>query len=324
MALSDLAIFTDYAYDTMTEVLAQNVQLFNAASNGMLVLGVGGFGGDFSDHSFWAQVDGLVRRRNPYGDGPIAEKVLTQKIDTLVKVAAGTPPIRMDPAWMAWIARSPEEPAIAMGKQLAVLVMADMLNVAIGCVTAAILKTPALVNDITGNTGADALPSPLALANTVIKLGDVSNELRGYIMHSKSWNDLYGHALTNNERLFEYGTVAVSADPMGRRYIMNDNPALVDSSVANSPKFHTLTLSAGAVTIEQNPDFNDNWSDTNGNENIKRTYQAEWSYNVGVKGFTYDKTAGHAPNDAALFAAGSWDQTTTSIKNGPGAILVSK
>ena len=323
MALSDLAIFSEYTYSAFTEVLAQNVDMFNGSSDGAILLRVEAFGGDYNDKSFYAALAGIVRRRNPYADGPIAEKVLAQKIETLVKIAAGAGPIRIDPAWYAWIKRDPSEAAAAMGQQLAKQMLADMLNVSIGVVTAAISNVGALVHDISGGTDTAALPSPLALANTAIALGDTQSDIRCWVMHSKTWNDLYGNALTNNERLFDYGSVAVTRDPTGRRYIMVDNPGLV---VAGTPvKFHTLGLTEGAVEITQNDDYFDNWSTTNGGENIKRTYQAEWSYNAGVKGFTWDKAnGGHAPSDASLFTGTNWDQVATSIKDGPGVMLVSK
>lgn len=325
MALSDLAVFNEYAYSIFTEVLAQNVELFNAASDGTLVLRVAAISGDFSDTSFYAALPGLVRRRNPYADGTIAEKVLSQKIDTIVKVAAGTPPVRIDPAWYAWILRNPSEAAVVLGKQLAKQVLADKLNVALGTVTAAISKTPALVKDISANAGGAGLPSPLSLGNTAIALGDAMGQIGIWMMHSKTWNDLYGQALTNNERLFDYGTVAVSRDPTGRRYLMVDNPNfIVMPPGGGTAKFHTLGLTSGAVDITMNDDYFENWSTTNGSENIHRTFQAEWSYNVGVKGFSYDKAnGGHAPTDAALFSATSWDQTVTSIKDGPGVMLIS-
>ena len=323
MALSDLAVFNEYTYSTLTEVLAQNVELFNSATDGALTLRVDAMQGDFSDTTFYAALSGIVRRRNPYADGAIAEKVLTEKINTIVKVAAGTPPIRIDPAWYAWIKRNPAEAAAVLGQQMAKQVLADMLNTSIGTVTAALSNTPAIVNDISGNQGAAALPSPLALGNTAIKLGDNMSAILCWIMHSKSWNDLYGEALTNNERLFDYGNVAVSRDPMGRRYIMADNPGLMIAGATT--KFHLLGLTEGASEITQNDDYFENWSTTNGNENIHRTFQAEWSYNVGVKGFSYDKAnGGHAPTDATLMAAASWDQTVTSLKDGPGVMLVSQ
>lgn len=323
MALSDLQIFSEYTYSAQTEVLAQIVELFNAATDGALVLRVEAIQGDYSDSVFWTAISGLVRRRNPYGDGAIAEKVLAQKTDTMVKVAAGTPPVRIDPAWLAWIKANPAEAAAVMGQQMAVQTLADMLDVSVGSITAALLNVgPTVVNDISAASAPNDLPSPIALANTAIKFGDRLSSIACWIMHSKSWNDLYGNALTNAERLFDYGGVNVIRDPQGRRYVMADVPGLV---VPGTPsKFHTLGLTPGAVEISQSDDFFDNWSTTNGNENIKRTYQAEWSYAVGLKGFTWDKAnGGHAPTNAALFTGTNWDQIATSIKDTAGVMLVS-
>lgn len=329
MALSDLQVFSEYSYSSMTEVLAQKVELFNGASDGGMVLKVNAIQGDFSDSVFYAAVAGLVRRRNPYGDGSVAEKVMAQRVDTMVKVAAGTPPVRLDPAWFNWIKRSPAEAGAAMGQQLAKQTLADMVNVAVGSVVAAISQHPELVNDISGASGVNALPSPIALANTSIKLGDMSGDIPAWMMHSKSWNDLYGNALTNAERLFTYGTTNVIRDPQGRRYIVADIPALLTAAVTGgSPqpaKFRMLGLTPAAVEIDQSDDYLDNWSTTNGNENIKRTFQAEWSYSVGVKGHAWDKAnGGKAPNDAALLTATNWDQVVTSLKDGPGVMLIAQ
>lgn len=329
MALSDLQVYSDFVYQTKTEVLAQVVDLFNAATQNCIQLTAAPSGGDFKDEIFYGAVSGLVRRRNVYGDGAVAEKVMNQKVDTMVKIGAGTPPVRMDPAWWAWIKRDVHEAAAAMGQQLAKQSLADMLNVALGTTVAAISNVAGLQNDIKAQTGVAALPSPLALSNTAVLLGDYMNEVQCWVMTSKSLNDLYGNALANNERLFSVGNVNVTRDPFGRLYVMTDAPALVTPAVsgagAHPAYFRTLGLTPGAVTIETQDDFFANDSITNGNENIKATYQAEWSYMAGVKGFTWDKVnGGKAPNDAALFTATNWDQIVASIKDGPGVMLVSQ
>lgn len=105
MALSDLQVFSEYAYSSMTEVLSQQVALFNAASRGTLVLSSAAHQGDFSDAAMWAKISGLVRRRNVYGSGSVTEKHLQHLLETSVKVAAGTPPIRIDPSFLRWIQR---------------------------------------------------------------------------------------------------------------------------------------------------------------------------------------------------------------------------
>ena len=339
MALSDLQVYNEFTYTVMTEVLTQQVELFNGATDNALQLSSKPRGGDFADEIFYGAVSGLVRRRNPYGDGAVTEKVMSQKVDTIVKVAAGTPPIRMDPAWFAWIKRAPEEAAAAMGQQLAKQTLADLINVAVGTVTACLLKgsSSGLVTDISGGTGATppaggtgTLPSPLALSNTAGKLGDYMSEIVCWLMHSKTMTDLYGNSLSNNERLFNYGNVNVIRDPFGRLYVMADVPALMVPAVGSggaqhSAWFHTLGLTQGAVEIDTQDDYYQNISETNGNENIHRTFQAEWSYMAGVKGFAWDKTnGGKAPNDAALFSSANWDQIVTSLKDGPGVMLVSQ
>jgi hypothetical protein len=60
----------------------------------------------------------------------------------------------------------------------------------------------------------------------------------------------------------------------------------------------------------------------NGDENITRSWQAQWSYNVGLKGFAWDKTAGgHSPSNAALATGTNWDRFATETKDLAGVIV---
>src|SRR5512133_3720299 len=103
MALSDLQVFSEYSYSTYTEMLDYNVALFNTATRGGLILQPSAHQGDYSEQAIWAKLSGLVRRRNAYGTGTVSELVLSQILDRSVKVAAGTPPVRIDPGMMKWI-----------------------------------------------------------------------------------------------------------------------------------------------------------------------------------------------------------------------------
>src|ERR1044072_32225 len=103
MALSDLAVYSEYAYSTATELLSQQINLFNAATNGAISLSLAANQGDFNDVAFFKKVSGLVRRRNAYGSGAQSEKVLQMLVDTMVKIAAGTPPVRIERGMFNWI-----------------------------------------------------------------------------------------------------------------------------------------------------------------------------------------------------------------------------
>lgn len=321
MALSDLAVFSEYAYSAYTEVQRQQVDLFNAATGGAIILQGAAHQGDFSDVAFFARVTGgLVRRRNAYGSGTVAEKVLKHLVDTSVKVAAGTPPVRLDPGQFRWIQQNPEVAGAAMGQQLAQDSMADMLNTGLGAAYAALTQVTAIKYDATGNTAPDDGPTWNNLNNGQAKFGDASSQIAAWIMHSTPMHKLYGNNLNNSERLFTYGTVNVIRDPFGKLLVMTDSANLV---AAGSPNvYHILGLVPGAVMVGQNNDFDANEETKNGDENIIRTYQAEWSYNVGVRGFAWDKgNGGKSPTDAALFTSTNWDRYSTSEKDLAGVIV---
>lgn len=319
MALSDLAVYSEYAYTTMTEIVAQEVEKFNTASQGTIILAAAANQGDFSDVAGWKKVDGLVRRRNAYSSGSVTAKTLQSIVDTMVKVAAGTPPINIDPGQFLWIQQNPEIAGTILGKQLAGDMLADMLNTGLLCAYSAMIQNTAILYDATGDTP-DEL-SFAAMNKASGKLGDRSGAIQAWVTHSVPYHDLIGANLANSTQLFKFETVAVQADHLGRPIIVTDSTSLIDTA-ATPDTYHCLGLVNSAIVVEQNPDYIANESTTNGNENINRTWQAEWSYNVGIKGYSWDKTnGGKSPSNAALATSTNWDKYVTSDKDGPGVIL---
>jgi hypothetical protein len=250
----------------------------------------------------------------------VAALTLQHLVDTMVKIAAGTPPVRIDPGQFAWIQRSPQEAGAVIGQQLAVASLADMVNTAAAAVAAALSGQAAIIYDGTADTP-DTMNARM-LNRGASKFGDRSNRIAAWLMHSTPLADFYDNALQNASQLFTYGTVNVVRDPFGRRFIVSDIPALVTAGTPNI--YSTLGLVPGAVRVDTNGDFTDNVDTTNGDENILRTYQAEWSYSLGILGFTWDKTnGGKAPTNSALATATNWDKTATDIKNLAGVLVKS-
>lgn len=319
MALSDLAVFSEYVYLAQTEVLRQQVELFNAASRGTIALGTKAHVGDYSDAASWAKVSGLVRRRNPYGSGVVTHKTLEMLVDTMVKVAAGTPPIDMPPSQFRWIQKNPEEGGTIVGQQLAKDTLADMLNTSVAAAAAALSgEAEVVVSDAANFFSFPTFNTAQAL------FGDAYTDIRAWVMHSKPLFNLFGNAIANAEALFSFDTVNVRQDGFGRVFIITDSPGLVNLT-PTPDQYHTLGLTTGAIQIDQNSDFDDHMDTSNGDENIQRNYQAEWSYELGVKGFSWDKSnGGAAPNDAALVVSSNWDRIATSHKDLAGVLVVTK
>lgn len=314
--LGDLTVFNEYAYSAMTEVLRQQIDLFNTASNGAIALRSSAHQGDYSESVFYKLLSGLVRERDERDATPTAVSAikLEHELDRTVKIARGTPPVEMPPSQWRWIQRNPAEAGAAMGQQLAVAMMADMLNTSIAGLVAALSTANQL--DVTATS--DTAMSAANLNSATALFGDRSGEISVWISHSKSLHDFYGLAIANATTLFTYGTINVMGDPFGRRFIVTDSSELITATT----NYHCLGLVPGAAYIGQNNDFESNWDTSNGYENIQRSYQAEWSFQLGYKGFRYDTTGGANPAIAAIRTNTNWDQNVSDIKDTAGVDLV--
>lgn len=317
MALADLSQFNKRVFTTATEIIRQKLEVFNAASRGTMVLRTASNGPNYNEESFFKDIPGLVRRRNPNAATAVSEVTLQTGVKRDVKVAAGTPPINVTKAWYKWINESPEVASATIAQQLAPAMLRDMLTIAIGCVRVALNSQTAVVHDATAGTD-----KKWTIANqitTASKFGDRSNEILAWVGHSASLSSFYLNNATNAQNLFTYEGLNVLQDPFGRLFLQTDDPNLI---VAGTPEvYHILGLVAGAVTVEQNNDFYAVLDERTGEENIKAVYQAEWSYNVAVKGFAWDAAnGGIAPNNAALLTATNWDKIAGDNKSLAGVV----
>lgn len=315
MALSNMKVFQDFVYGSMTETVDQQIYKFNEASAGALRLTTANNIGDIKQKASFAAVANLVRRRNAYAATSVPASPLAQRQENSVKVAGGTSPIQFDNQQLRYIQQNPKVAGVVLGEQLSAGIVKDQLNTAIRCATAAITGVTALQSDV--SAGATTYAS---LNTAQAKFGDMATDIRCWVIHSKVLFDLYGNALSGSNYLFQYGTVNVMKDPFGRMFVVTDSPALITAG----GKFMTLGLVGDAVIVEDNGDFHDNILETNGNENIQTTYQAEWSYQVGVRGYSWTAaTGGASPTDTALGTAANWTKTSSFNKTTAGVMMIS-
>ncbi len=323
MAMSNMVVFDDTVTRTITEVITQQVQLFNAASNGTITLSTKRNAGDFRKMSSFAAISGLVRRRDVYASGAVNPVALAMLQEASVKVATGTPPIAFNPSQFTWIQESPEVAGVVIGEQLAMGQFQDMLNTGLKAARAAMVNVGATVNYNVTSNGTLTLN---ALNRGAQKFGDRAQNIRAWAMHSTPLHDLYDTSLTNTAQLFRFGDVAIREDGFGRRFIVTDSPSLYGAVTSpDVTDYYTLGLVENAIVVEDNGDFFANTETSNGDENITRTYQAEWTYNLSLKGYTWDTAAGgKSPTDTEIGTGSNWDATATSVKDTAGVAVRSR
>lgn len=317
MALSDVKVYNDDIVGTTIELLGQKTDQFNAASGGAIVLSTAAWRGDFSRESFFNQIASAKRRVDRYAAiATQAATALTQGEHVGVKVAGGFGPVLFEPAQMTWLNEDPASAIRAISEGFSDALLADQLNTAVGSAVAAVSGQAALVNDVSA-TGGLTLN---VLNNSHAKFGDQSQLLVTDVMTGAAWHKLIDKALTNSSQLFASGNVMV-VDILGKRYVISDIPALYEAGTPNKSK--VLSVVANGIIVDNASDIISNVDTSNGNTRIQTTWQADYTFGLKLKGYSWDvANGGKSPLDAELFTATNWDKAVAENKHTLGTLAI--
>lgn len=319
MSLAQMKVFNEYLMPVLMERFPQAIEKFNAASNNTLQLQAANFDGDYLQESFYKSLHAAQRRVDRYAAQAAATTTdITQDQMNTVKVAGGFGPIRYEPSQMTWLNKPTQEGITVAADQFAEALMADQLNTLIASLVAAIGNNTAMVNDVSlsGKVTQSAINDGLAL------FGDRSSAIGALVMTGTQYHSLVGEAIANSNNLFEIGGVAVregTAFGQGRPIIITDAPALRTAD----PFQNVLGLVTGGGIVKDGGDIITNIETKNGQTRIETTMQSDYSFGVGLKGYSWDTTnGGPSPSDVALGTGTNWDKVVTSDKDTAGIMII--
>lgn len=317
MALSDMKVYQDEIQGNTIELLAQKINMFNAASGGAVVLNSAAWEGDFTKESFFASLAGAQRRVDRYAAiGSQSATALTAGQLVGVKVAGGFGPVLFEPAQMTYLMKSPADAIMAISEGFADALLADQLNTAVGSAVAAVENVAALVNDVSGTGGI----TQVALNGSHAKFGDMSQMLLADVMTGSVYHRLMAEALTNSSQLFQSGNVQI-LEILGKRFIVSDIPALYAAGTPNKDK--VLSVVAQGIIVDNAGDIVTNMDTTNGKTRIETTWQADYTFGVKLKGFAWDVANGGAsPTNTELFTGTNWDKVVSYDKHLLGTLAI--
>ena len=145
----------------------------------------------------------------------------------------------------------------------------------------------------------------VAINNAHALFGDASQRLVAQVMTGAMYHKLVGQNLANAERLFQFSGVQV-VDILGKAVIITDAPALYEAGTPNKQK--VLSLADGAAVVMDGSDLITNIETSNGKERIETTMQADYTFGLGLKGYTWDTAnGGKSPTNAELSTGTNWD-----------------
>lgn len=302
MALGDFQVFKDFSYRAFENTFQQQVNLFNAATRNGLMLTTMGFVGDQKQKAAFENLASLVGNRDPGSTSAASEHALKELLQIDVKVGWELPNISYTNTSFDWTQRSPEEAGTLFGNAVAEGAMAYQLNSALAATVASMDGEADVEYD-----GSAATASLASLNLGAAKFGDRQSSIVTWVMHSKSMNDIYGTALANSERLFEFGTVQVMSDGFGRPLVMTDSSALTFNDGVD--KYIQLGLVAGGAMIEAQGDTRIYTTTLLDQANAREVVKAEGSFGVGIKGYTFNPAVTQ-PDDTAIALPANWSRVT--------------
>lgn len=317
MSLSNMQVYNEEIVGTTIELLAQKTDVFNAASGGTVILSTARFRGDFSRESFFNQIAAAKRRVDRYAAiADQAPTALTQGEHVGVKVAGGFGPVLFEPAQLTWLSEDPAAAIRAISEGFSDALLQDQLNTAVAAAVAAVGGQAALVNDVSASAGLTLN----VLNNSHAKFGDMSQMLRADIMTGAAWHKLIDKALTNSSQLFASGNVQV-VDILGKRYVISDIPALYVAGTPNKSK--VLSVVANGIIVDNTSDIVANLETSNGKTRIETTWQADYTFGLKLKGYSWDiANGGKSPTDAELATATNWDKAVAEDKHTLGTLAI--
>lgn len=303
---ADLIIYDDLAQTAFLERRQDNLAIFNAASNGAIILDNEMIDGDFRKRAFY-KVGGSIEFR----DVTSTDKVEGKKIGAGEAIGVKAP-------WKYGPYTTTEEAFKRRGRdvsEFSEVVGVDAADAALeGYIKYAV---QALVAAIGGNNdmqvSADiATDGKKTLTRGLRKYGDKFNRVSLFVMHSATYFDIVDQAIDN--KLYEEAGVVVYGGQPGTL----GKPVLVTDQC---PASYILGLVPNAVKIteSQAPGFRS--FPINDQENLAIGYRSEGTVNIDLLGYSWATAKGANPDITKIGNKGNWTKHFTDNKATAGVLI---
>lgn len=308
----------EYHSGAVEEIQRAAIEL-NAAAGGVMRMSTQTMRGEFLKESFYQDIQGLVRDRDPTDLTDSTPDDLTMGEEVSVKVHKS---IHVEKALNAFkgLGNSPQEFSFVVGAIQGKRMAIDYIDTAVAAVTAALRATTAVQYDATATVDRKTI-SPSNLNRIKKRLGDQSQRVRAWVMDSTMLHDLVEENIETG--LSDVAGVVVyggSPATLGLPVIMTDSPYLMveGDGVTTVDNHFVLALTEGAVEVIEAEERSVLAETVGGKKNLIGRIQSEYAIMATVSGASY-KGLQH-PTKADLADPANWEFVVSDVKGGCGAI----
>ncbi len=304
---SNTVIYNDQVQTGYFERIQDVVDVFNAQSNGAILLNSTAIPGDLRQQAFY-KIGGSIAHRNVDTDAAVETARITADEMVGVKVPWKYGPYAATEEAFKRRGRSPAEFSQMLGQDMADAVMEGWLQYSVAALEAAIRSNPAMVT-----AGSFVADGKKVLTKGLRLMGDRFGRIASWVMDSEAYFDIVDTAIDN--KIFEEaGVVVYGGTPgtMGKPVIVTDN----------APSGVIMGLQGGALTAIESQAPGMRTYDIDDQENLAIGFRAEGTFNVEVMGYSWDASEGGVnPNLSAIGASANWVKYATSNKATAGFII---
>ncbi|HBE9077639.1 major capsid protein [Serratia fonticola] len=304
---TDLIIYNDLAQTAYLERRQDNLDVFNASSNGAIVLDNALIEGDFKKRAFY-NLSGSIEHRDVNSNDPVDSKKIGAGESVGVKAPWKYGPYETTEEAFKRRGRDVSEFSEIVGIDVADATLEGFVKYAIKALTAAIGANDEMV--VSANIATDGKKT---LTKGMRKYGDKFGRISLFVMHSASYFDIVDEAIAN--KIYEEAGVVVYGGlpgTLGKPVLVTDT-APIDVILGLLPN-------AIAITESQAPGFRS--FDVNNKENLAIGYRAEGTVNIDMLGYSWDESKGGAnPDLTKIGTPTNWKKHATSNKVTAGVMI---
>lgn len=325
--LANLQAFNKQLSLDLIEQASEVFDLFNRNSNGAILLADGDIMGAYSQLGYWLRRNTVSRRDQTSSAArtPAGHTMDEMKTITLARAVN-------DDQTVSALRKQGLDPAVVsrgMARGMAEDILLDAFTVSLAGLVGTMLKQSTTYNDDSALSSSNTI----SLANcwdTMQLLGDAQQNVVAVLMHSYQATALKKSLAASTAVGQTLGAGVVRDDVLTGHFMrpvfVTDNAYLkVDKTSASGAydTYRTMFLTGVAAEVKKMQTVEIEAYIDRAYDNAMLGITGEHELELRIKGFSY--THGTAnPATSALATTSNWTKKCTSIKDGPGAILITR
>lgn len=277
----------------------------NNVAGGVFSLSAAAKRGEFERDSFFKQINGMVRDRDPNDLTTSTADDLVMSETTAVKIHKSFHVEKALNAWLGLGAETAQDFSFIVGQVQGGQMAVDYTDTAIAAATAALRSTAEVQYDATTVAGKEAI-TPANLNRVRKTLGDQGGRIRAWVMNSVMFYDLVENGIEGGLETVAGNIQMYGGGPatLGLPAIVVDSPYLSEDGGTDPDKHFVLALTGNAVEVVES-EAPANLADiVGGLKNLVGRIQSEYAMNVKVSGYSY--TGAAHPTRADLADSLNW------------------